>query len=304
MTAKGHKPAIAAVGMFDGVHRGHQSVLNVLHARADALGMKPMVFTFGRHPAAILRPDTPPETLTDTGMRRRLLSLYAGCDIRVLNFTAADLRHTAADFIDNLTARYGVQALVMGYDNRIGSDRIDSDSARRLFVPGKLQQVYTVPPLTVPGFDEPPSSSLIRRLLLTGDIAAANALLGHTYAIAGTVVRGRQVGRQLGFPTANIRPLDPAQLIPANGVYAVDAHLDDGTVRRAVANIGLRPTFGDQDADPGRTIEVHIPGLDADLYGQHIEIRFLRRLRPERRFAGTGELAAQIAGDIRNALGS
>ena len=175
----------------------------------------------------------------------------------------------------------------MGYDNRIGSDHLDA----RSLVGDLGAEVYTVGRVTAGDYQ--PSSSAIRNAVIAGDIAAVRAMLGHEYTVRGKVVEGNRVGRTIGFPTANIELSDPRQLLPPDGAYVVDVHLDGSTLR-GMANTGMRPTLDD---GRGKTLEVNIFDYDGDLYGRTLDIDILDRLRPEKAFPTLAALKAQLAHD-------
>lgn len=282
---------IATVGMFDGVHCGHRYVVDRLRAAATRLGMEPLALTFARHPRSLLG-HTPPPLLTSTGLRLDLLR-SAGVEAAALSLTPDDMRMPAEAFLQRLHDSYGVEALAMGFDNRIGSDRRTLASLGDSCGGVKLVAAFA-PDEQLPQA----SSTAIRSAVAAGDIDGANRMLGHPFIVRGHVVRGRGVGHTIGFPTANIAPDEPGQLLPADGVYAVTAVL--GTLRLpAVANVGMRPTFG---TDLERTLEVYVPGYEGNLYGSTVDIEFRQRLRGERRFADIDQLKKQIEADCREAL--
>lgn len=279
---------IAAVGMFDGVHRGHAYLLDSLRRDADRRDMEPLVLTFARHPMSILRPDTAPALLTSTGLRTQLIHSLGIADVKVMDFGKGDFALTAAQFIEKIKSRYGADALLMGFNNHIGSDR-------RTYA-DLIADGYDITAAT-PCPDIDASSSLIREQIHKADFGKAEAMLGHRFTVRGTVVPGQRLGRTIGFPTANIQPEDASQLLPPDGVYAVDAHID-GDTYRGMANIGTRPTVGGHH----RTFEVHIIDFAGDIYGTSLDIDFISRLRPERQFPSLEALTAQLALDRTAAL--
>lgn len=282
---------IATVGMFDGVHSGHRYVLERLARYAQQEGLEPLALTFGTHPRLLLG-HTPPPLLTDTSLRLDLLR-SCGVEAATLDLTADDMRQTAGQFLRRLRDSYGVEVLAMGYDNRIGSDRRALDTLGRDCEGVKI----------IAAFDKddslpPASSTAVRHAVSVGDIDRANAMLGHAFSVRGRVVHGRGVGHTIGFPTANIEPCEPLQLLPADGVYAVALVLPLLRLP-AVANVGTRPTFG---TDLSRTLEVYVPGYDGNLYDQLVDVEFRRHIRAERRFENIDELRRQIDADSREAL--
>ena len=271
--------SIAAIGMFDGVHLGHRAILSALVEKGAETNCRPIVFTFDTHPRETLTGEAMP-LITPPDLKRELIEEIFGLPVNVMNFSKADFAMPAATFLQRLRELYGVEALVMGYDNRIGSDHLDA----RSLVGDLGAEVYTVGRVTAGDYQ--PSSSAIRNAVIAGDIAAVRAMLGHEYTVRGKVVEGNRVGRTIGFPTANIELSDPRQLLPPDGAYVVDVHL--------MANTGMRPTLDD---GRGKTLEVNIFDYDGDLYGRALDIDILDRLRPEKAFPTLAALKAQLARD-------
>lgn len=278
--------SIAAIGMFDGVHLGHRAILSALVEKGAETNRRPIVFTFDTHPRETLTGEAMP-LITPPDLKRELIEEAFGLPVNVMNFSKADFAMPAATFLQRLRELYGVEALVMGYDNRIGSDHLDG----RSLVGDLGAEVYTVGRVTAGDYQ--PSSSAIRNAVSAGDIAAVRAMLGHEYTVRGKVVEGNRVGRTIGFPTANIELSDPRQLLPPDGAYVVDVHLDGSTLR-GMANTGMRPTLDD---GRGKTLEVNIFDYDGDLYGRTLDIDILDCLRPEKAFPTLAALKAQLAHD-------
>lgn len=277
--------AIAAVGMFDGVHRGHRAILDTLAARAEATGRKPLAFTFARHPVEILT-GRPASLITSLSQRTAHIAA-AGVEPVVLDYTRADFALTADRFLGGLREKYGVDAIVMGFNNHIGSDRRDAGwIAANLPIEVSEVQAFACGGLT-------PSSSEIRRSISAADFAAARTMLGHHFAVRGKVVDGNRIGRTIGFPTANVEPEEQNQLLPPDGAYVVDIDID-GATYRGMANIGTRPTLSD---GRGRTVEVNIFDFDDDIYGRTIDVDILAPLRPEQAFADLAALTDRLAID-------
>lgn len=277
---------IATIGFFDGVHKGHQYLFAQLRALADERGLEPLIITFDTHPRAVLQSDYLPQLLTTLEERKTLLTNYA--ETKILPF--AEIRDlTAAEFMQRMKAEWNVEILLMGYDHRFGSDRLKKPQDYR-----RIGQEIGIEVITMDEFTEGEwhvSSTEIRAALETGNIALANELLGRPYALSGTVVHGKGVGRTIGFPTANILPEDPHKIIPKTGVYM--ARVDTPTMDNAPAFVNV---------DPNKLIEAHIPSYKGDLYDRHLEIRFEQYLRDERHFDSLEELKAQIKEDIDNIL--
>ncbi len=283
-----------ALGMFDGVHRGHQHVVGQAVADAHRLGATPVAVTFHPHPLAILRPDDAPRLLQSLPHRLRELARLAPAATLVLGFTPALSRRTGREFIADLQTGFGrIRSVTVGAGFHFGHGR--SGHVDLLREVGALDgfEVHAMEPVRVDG--EVVSSTRIRTTLRSGDLAAVGRLLGRPYALAGAVVPGDRIGRTLGFPTAN---LDVAGLeLPPHGVYAVRARMD-GVPHPAALNLGRRPTVGDRLEE---RCEVHLIDFDGDLYGRELEVEFVRRLRGETRFASVGALREQIAADIGEA---
>ena len=282
---------IVTTGFFDGVHAGHTLVLGALVNAARERGEESLVVTFWPHPRNVLQDGARGlRLLSSLGEKReRMLSL--GVDrVEVLPFTKEFSALSARDYIrEVLVGRFGATAMVVGYDNRLGSDRLDSGMVAGLARKEGMDVI--LPP--VAGGDSPVSSTRIRKALQDGDIALANAMLGYGYQLHGVVVEGNRLGRTLGFPTANMQLYEPLKLVPANGVYAVDVQTL-GKSFRGMCNIGVRPTVASGNA---RTIETHILDFDEDIYGLDISLSFVRRIRDERRFPSLEALSAQLAAD-------
>lgn len=275
---------IAVTGTFDGVHLGHRFLLDRLVRLGREQGLEPLALTFDRHPLSVIRPDDVPPELTSPAARRRLLE-DAGVRVGVLSFDETLRRLTGAEFLRMLRERFDVGAFLFGFNNRIGSDHAGAET------PG-LGAACGVELFAAPRCgDLVVSSSAIRAALAGGDVEAANSMLGRPYEIEGEIVGGRQLGRTIGFPTANFC-VSGKRMLPAPGVYA-------GRVlgHPAVVNIGRRPTVeGRYDAP--LSVEAHLLGFDGNLYGRVLGLEFMKRLRGEVKFGSLDELKAAIAGDV------
>ena len=278
---------VATIGMFDGVHLGHQFVLRRLTGEALQRGLLPLCITFDHSPRQ-------EPVLTPLDEKLRLIRQCGVQHVEVLPFTPELKALSARQFMEQvLQQRLRVQVLLTGYDNRFGHNREEGFDD---YVRYGQQLGIAVLPLPAEGTV---SSSAVRQQLLDGRIAEANNNLGRSYSITGRVVHGKHIGTRLGFPTANIAPEAPLQLIPANGVYAVtvsSARPATGalsSIQKGIMNIGTRPTFGQHD----RTLEVHLLHYHADLYGQVLTVSFQQRLRAEQHFATPEALIAQLKND-------
>lgn len=277
---------IATIGFFDGVHKGHQFLFTHLRALAQERELAPLIVTFDTHPRAVLDADYIPQLLTSREEREKHLSQYG----EVLMLPFADIQPlTAQEFMTRLRDEYGVSVLLMGYDHRFGSDRLKHPQDYR-----RAGEQCGVEVLTLNEYVENEwhvSSTEIRLALENGNIVMANELLGRPYTLRGRVVHGKALGRTIGFPTANIAPLDPHKIIPKTGVYLayVDTPMRDNT-----------PSF--VNIDTNQLIEVYVPSFKGDLYDQILKIRFVRFLREERHFETLEELQAQIKEDVDSIL--
>lgn len=281
---------VATVGMFDGVHLGHRRLLEFL--RLNATGRQPLAITFSNHPLSVVNPGKAPMLLSSPDEKAALIE---GCGVQpvMLDFDNHMRRLTSEEFMRMIAEQYGVSTLIMGFNNRIGSD-VDTPPSQYVAIGQRLGvKVLTSTPLQISG--SPISSTRIRTHLLEGHPEKASELLGRDYTLFGIVGRGKQIGRTIGFPTANIVSYFPAKLLPKPGVYSGEAVLADESRHLAVINIGQRPSV---DADPACTIEAHLPDFTGDLYGQPVTVSFRHRLRDTRRFPSLSHLNAQLRADV------
>lgn len=284
--------AVATIGSFDGVHRGHRCLLNQVRGIADERGLKAVAVTFALSPRKVLGgSDMAP--LNGVEERVKLLREVGMDDVCVLHFTREMAGMTARDFMQQvLRDQLGVAVLVIGYDHRFGCNRADGfDDYVRY---GCELGIEVVRGEVCMEGDEAVSSTRIRQCLMEGRVDEAAQLLGYNYKLCGTVVGGYRVGRKIGFPTANIGVEGGEKLLPADGVYAVLVTDNDGSQLAGMLNIGHRPTVNN---GAERSIEVHILDFEGDLYGKSLCIEFVERLREERSFASLDELTAQLAAD-------
>ena len=277
---------IATIGFFDGVHKGHQFLFEHLRKEADERGLHPLIVTMDRHPRSVLQADYIPHLLTSTEEREKMLRAYG--EVLMLPFEEVQPL-TAKEFMQRLHDEYGVTVLLMGYDHRFGSDRLERVQDYR-----RIGEQCGVEVLSMPEYTEGEwhvSSTEIRQALETGNIAVANELLGRMYTLRGRVVHGKGVGRTIGFPTANIAPLDGLKVVPKSGVYM--ARIDIPTRDDAPAFVNI---------DTQGVIEAHIPSFKGDLYDQVLKVRFERFLRDEKQFASLDQLKEQIKDDVDSIL--
>ena len=271
---------VATIGMFDGVHCGHQFVLQHVVDEARQRGLQSMAITFDK---------SGPQKLTPLDQKRLLLTKTGIDRIEVLTFNDALKQMTAREFMQQeLRDRLGVKVLLTGYDNRFGHNRTEGfdDYVR-------YGQELGIEVLQLPQEGEI-SSSIIRQLVAEGAISKANQLLGNPYTILGSVEHGEHIGTKLGYPTANLVLVDDCQLIPATGVYAVKIRMENSVEwKHGMMNIGMRPTFDGQS----QTLEVNVFRLKENLYGQQLQVAFFERLRGEQRFDNIEALKAQLQQD-------
>lgn len=288
-------PVQLAIGFFDGVHLGHQEVIRAATAAAQEQGGSAVVMTFDPHPARVLRPESAPRLLTSTAHKAMILSHLGVERLLILPFDAELASLAPAEFVHRLVAAAKPLAgITVGEAWAFGCNRSGNIGTLRDLARECGFTVRGIPPVIVGG--EPVSSTRVRLAVERGDFAAAERLLGRRYSVFGTVVHGRQLGRTLGFPTANLA-LEAEQLPPI-GVYAV--RVDTGTqLLEGVANLGWRPTV--EEGASVRQLEVHLFDFDGDLYGRTLDVRFEERLRDERKMESLDALKAQIARDIEQA---
>ena len=277
---------IATIGFFDGVHRGHQALFDCLCSLSKERGLEPLIVTFKQHPRTVLQTDYTPRLLTTPSEREALLKKYG----EVLMLPFEDFHSlTAAEFMRWLKTNYDVSVLLMGYDHRFGSDRLRHPHEYIHIGESVGVEIQTMKEYTEGEWHV--SSTEIRTALENGNVALADELLGRPYALAGTVVHGKAVGRTIGFPTANIVPSDANKVVPKPGVYM--AYVDAPAMDNAPAFVNI---------DANRLIEVHVPSCKGDLYDQQLEIKFMRFLREEKHFENLEQLREQIRDDIDSIL--
>ena len=282
---------VATIGFFDGVHRGHCSLLSQVVRQAAQRNRQSTVVTFDIHPRQLVNPDFQPLLLTTLDEKLQLLSLQGIDRVAVLHFDEQMASLSARDFMSVVLSRQlNVDTLVLGYDSRFGHGRTAGFADYEAYGRSMGIDVLRATPL-LSDDGAPVSSSLVRNLLLSGNIAQANDALGRRYSLTGNVVEGFHEGRRLGFPTANLALADRQRLVPGRGVYAVWAELTGySEPMPAMMNIGTRPTYNGSS----QTLEVHIIGYEGDLYGQDVTVTFAERIRSEQPFDSPSALASQL----------
>lgn len=288
-------PIFLAIGVFDGVHRGHQAVISTSARHAHSADGTPVVLTFDPHPMKILRPAQAPHLITSTPHKIELIRKLGVAHLLIVHFDSDFAATSPEDFIAALvTSARPLREICVGHEwsfgrNRAGNlDLLRQTGARQNF------HVVGIPEVKINGAVV--SSTAIRAAIERGDFSAAASMLGRDYTILGTVRKGSQLGRQLGFPTANLGT--HSEQFPPNGVYFAEAWVE-GVLHHGLVNIGFRPTIATDK--PERTIELHLLDFHRDIYGCDLEVRFIQFLRPERKFDNLAALSRQIEADVAQA---
>ncbi|HEX4207701.1 MAG TPA: bifunctional riboflavin kinase/FAD synthetase [Ktedonobacteraceae bacterium] len=303
-TLREHTPIVVTIGNFDGIHKGHQFLMQELRTMAHRLNCVPAMITFSPHTLLVVRPDIDVQYLTTLEEKLQLTKAYGDIvDSIIIHFTPEVAAMPAEEFMDTLRAHFEIKGMVVGANFSLGHNRKGDVTFLNAYGQAHGIQVQSV------SLQEAErariSSTRIRNLVNEGNVNEANEMLGHPVIFSGIVQHGDERGRLIGFPTANLRP-EPHRLLPANGVYAIRVHVPEGAgsdeqpgsrVYNGAANIGVRPTFGQQE----RLVEAHLLDTSIDLYGKLITVEFIARLRGEQRFSGIDALKAQIATDAQQA---
>lgn len=285
---------VATIGIFDGVHTGHRFILEHLKSQAEKHSGESVVVTLWPHPQIVLNRDLQNFKLLHAREEKiRELNRFGIDHLIIVPFDKEIASLTACDFVKKyLVERLGIEVLLVGYDNQFGRDR-----------KGDLEELAECAKLNRFRIEKLPefyseygrvSSTTIRTSILKGDLEQAGNMLGYHYYLTGTIVEGNHIGRKMGFPTANIHPLDPYKLIPMNGVYAIRTELR-GEIFNGMLNIGFRPTI--DSASAVKTIEAHLFKVSGDFYDEQVVIHFVKRIRDEMKFKGLDELKRQLEKD-------
>lgn len=291
--------AVVTIGAYDGMHLGHQAVIDHVRRLATERNCRSVLITFDKHPATVVRPESAPKLLTDREQRVELLSNTGLDAVVMIEFNEAQAAESPESFIQRvLIDSLSVSAVVIGEDFHFGRGRGGNVDLLAKF---GVDHDFDVEPLELlgreDGVDEPVSSTAIRRALAGGDITRANEMLGRPFEARGAVVQGDQRGRLLGFPTANVEVSNQICL-PADGVYAGVYERPNGEVHDCAINLGRRPTFYEHAETS--LLEAHLLDFDGDLYGEPAKVRFVHFLRSERKFDGIDALIEQLRSDVES----
>jgi len=292
------KNPVLTIGTFDGVHLGHQALLNRMKTLAQEVNGETVVLTFTPHPRTVLFPeDHGIQLLSDTQEKRKFLD-DCGIDHLVeFPFTMEFAKKSAFEYVrDLLVVGMNVHTVIVGYDHRFGRNREGNFQLLLEYADMFQFHVEEIPAQLIN--ESEVSSTKIRNAISVGNVEFAMQATGRNYVLSGTVVHGKGNGQKIGFPTANIKISDPLKLIPANGVYVVETNINGKNYRGAM-NIGTRPTF---ELNGSRSLEVHFIGFHNNLYEQPLQVEFIRKLRDEQNFGSIDALKEQLAKDIANAI--
>ena len=288
-------PIFLAIGVFDGVHLGHQAVISTSARHAHSVDGTPVVVTFDPHPAKILRPNDAPHLLTATQHKIGLIRQLGVAHLLIIEFNRQFAATPPEEFVRHLaTHSKPLREICVGHEWSFGKNRAGNlDLLKKL---GQELQfdVVGIPPVTKNG--NVISSTAIRQAIEVGDFDKAAEMLGRQYTILGTVTGGEKLGKKIGFPTANLSA--HSEQFPPNGVYFAEAWIE-GVLYHGVVNLGFRPTVA--RGKPQRILEIHLLDFDRDIYGEDVEVRFLQSLRPEKKFESVEALTQQINADVQQA---
>jgi len=288
-------PLFLAIGVFDGVHRGHQAVISTSADHARATNGTPVVLTFDPHPEKVLRPERAPHLLTATQHKIALIRDLGVGNLLIINFDKQFAATEPEDFVAALVAHSKpLREICVGHEWSFGKNRRGNLELLKKLGAKSNFDVVGIPPVKISGAVV--SSTAIRLAIEKGDFAKAAEMLGREYTILGTVAHGDNLGKKIGFPTANLSA--HSEQFPPNGVYAAEARIDNER-HRGVINLGVRPTISGGKSE--RVLEIHLFNFNREIYGQDVEVRFLRFLRPEKKFANVEALVEQIRQDVDQA---
>jgi riboflavin kinase/FMN adenylyltransferase len=288
-------PVFLAIGVFDGVHRGHQAVISTSADHAHAANGTPVVVTFDPHPEKVLRPQAAPHLLSATQHKIDLIRALGVDHLLIISFDKQFATTEPEDFVQKLvTHSKPLREICVGHEWSFGKNRRGNLDLLKMLGAKFNFDVVGISPVKINGAVV--SSTAIRQAIEKGDLAKAAEMLGREYTILGTVTRGDNLGKKIGFPTANLSA--HSEQFPPNGVYAAEARID-GELHRGVINLGTRPTVSSGKSE--RVLEIHLFDFNRDIYGQDVEVRFLKFLRSEKKFENLDGLVQQIRLDVEQA---
>ena len=288
-------PLFLAIGVFDGVHLGHQAVISTSAQHARAANGTPVVVTFDPHPEKVLRPKTAPHLLTATPHKIALIRDLGMAHLLIITFDKQFAATEPEEFVHELVEHSkSLREICVGHEWSFGKNRRGNLGLLKKLGAQFDFEVVGIPPVTMNG--ELVSSTAIRHAVQTGDLRKTAAMLGREYTVLGTVVSGDNRGKKIGFPTANLSAHN--EQFPPNGVYFAEAKLE-GVIYPGVVNLGYRPTVDTRKSE--RILEIHLFDFDHDIYGKDLEVRFIRYLRPEKKFESVEALVRQIGLDVKQA---
>jgi riboflavin kinase/FMN adenylyltransferase len=291
--------AVITIGSFDGVHLGHQTILKQLVDTAKNIGGSSIVITFFPHPKIFLgtHPTTPIKLLNTIEEKAVLLEKYGIDHLVLVPFNAEFAAMEAENYIsDFLVRRFNPNTIIIGHDHRFGKERTGDFELMK-----KCSSKYGFDVIEIPEYilsDIAISSTSIREKINQGDLPEANSLLGYEYSLTGIITKGNQIGRTIGFPTANLSVLDNLKLIPCDGVYAVNVSLCGNENLKGMMNIGIRPTLDGKE----RSIEIHLFDFNKEIYNEALTVRIIQKIRDEKKFANLIELQDQLNSDQTTCL--
>ncbi|MEY2601953.1 MAG: riboflavin kinase / adenylyltransferase [Verrucomicrobiota bacterium] len=288
-------PVFLAIGVFDGVHRGHQAVISTSANHAGAVNGTPVVVTFDPHPEKVLRPAVAPHLLTATQHKIALIRALGVEHLLIISFDKQFAATEPEDFVQKLVAHSKpLREICVGHEWSFGKNRRGNLELLKKLGANSDFDVVGIPPVKINGAVV--SSTAIREAVEKGDLTKAAEMLGREYTILGTVTHGDNLGKKIGFPTANLSA--HSEQFPPNGVYAAEARIE-GELHRGVINLGTRPTVSGGKSE--RVLEIHLFDFNRDIYGRDVEVRFLKFLRAEKKFENLDALVQQIRQDVEQA---
>jgi riboflavin kinase/FMN adenylyltransferase len=296
-TLPSFKNAVVTIGTFDGVHLGHHTILQEVVSHAKEIGGESVLITFDPHPRKLLFPNQALRLLTSLQTKLDLVNKVGIDHIVVVPFTHEFANFSAENYITQFLVQYfHPNSIIIGYDHQFGHDRKGSIDLLKKYSAANDYKVVEIPAQLIE--EAAVSSTKVRKAVTEGHVQEAAHMLGRNYALSGTVIKGKQLGRTIGYPTANIEPHDAAQVVPAIGIYAVTVNME-GQQLKGMLSIGHNPTVSD---DQQIHIEVHIFDFAEDIYGKDIEVAFVAYLRNEEKFASLEALKEQLQRDKERAL--